>query len=223
VVVEKLVRVMDTFELKKEQLKLAAKIVVRDGFSTVKTIGAVICQPFGTKLMAIAVVCTFPSSELIEKKTFLLENPLPYKPGYEAYREMPAMIEAYNQLEQEPDLLLVYGTGVLHPRGLGIASHLGLALNKATMGIISTLLFGKVEKGKIIVDGEVKGFEITTRQHANPIYVSPGHLVSVGTVLHIIPQLIQYPHKLPEPLHLAQKMVKKNVKNLRSNDTREIE
>ncbi len=128
---------------------------------------------------------------------------------------MPAIIEAYNQLEQEPDLLLIYGTGILHPRGLGMASHLGLALNKSTIGITTWLPYGIVEKGKVIVDAEVKGFEVITKEHANPLYISPGHLISVGSALHLIPSMICFPHKLPEPLHIAQRAVKKEVLKLR--------
>ena len=206
---------MDIIELKKEQLKLAPKVVLRDSFTTLKMVGAAACHPFGSKLVAAVIVCEYPSWELKEKKTFVLDNPLSYRPEYEAYREMPAIIEAYNQLETEPDLLLTYGPGILHPRGLGIASHLGLALNKSTIGIASFLPFGKVEKGKIVVGGEVKGFEVRTKEHANPLYISPGNLISVGSVLHLIPQMIHYPHKLPEPLHIAQRIVKKKVMKLK--------
>ena len=203
---------MDLFELKKEQLKLAPKVVLRDGFSTLKTIAGVDCVAAGEKILASVVVCDASSFAVLEKKTYLLDNPLPYWPGFEAYREMPAMIEAYNQLEQEPDLIIVSGAGIAHPRKLGLASHLGLALNKPTMGVTERLLAGQVEKGKIILENEIVGFEITTREHSNPIYVSPGHLVALGTVLNIVPQMIRFPHKMPEPLHLAHKMARKQVR-----------
>ncbi|MBS3165540.1 endonuclease V [Candidatus Woesearchaeota archaeon] len=203
---------MDQFELKREQLKLAPKIVLRDDFDSIKTIGGVDCMAVGDKLLACIVICEFPSFKILEYKTYLLHNPLPYMPGYEAYREMPAIIDAYNQLEQEPDVLLVSGSGIVHPRKIGLASHVGLALNKSTIGITEKLPFGKVEQGKIIVYNEISGFEIKTREHSNPIYVSPGHLISLGSVLNLISKTIQYPHKLPEPLHLARKMMRKNVK-----------
>ncbi len=204
---------MDLVELKKEQLKLAAKIVLRDSFTTLKTIGGIDCVSSGNELIASVVVCEFPSMKLLETKTYVLADPFRYVPGFQAYREMPAMIEAYNQLELEPDLLIVSGAGIAHPRRIGLASHLGLSLNKATVGVTESLLIGKVQQGKIMVENEIVGFEIKTREHSNPIYVSPGHLVSLGTVLHTIPQLIQYPHKMPEPLHLAHKMARKKGKN----------
>ncbi len=205
---------MDFIELKKEQLKLAAKVLLKDDSSRIKTIGGIDCTSRGNELIACVVVCEFPSLKLLEKKTYALHDPLPYLAGFLAYREMPAMIEAYNQLTQEPDLLLVSGEGIAHPRKIGIASHLGLNLNKPTIGVADTLAVGKVENGKIIFNNEIVGFEIKTREHSNPIYVSPGHLVSLGTTLSLIPRTLHFPHKLPEPLHVARKAAKKYTKSI---------
>lgn len=200
---------MDIFELKKEQQKLVSKIVLRDAFTKIKTIGGAECLSLGDKLLASVVVCEYPSMKVLEHKTYLLFDPLPYRPEYEAYREMPALIEAYNLLEQEPDLLLVKGSGIAHPRGIGVASHLGLALNKSTIGISNKLSLGTVRGGKIIIGTNLVGFVIKTRKHSNPVYASPGHLVSLGTVLSVVQECIRYPHKLPEPLHLSHKLAKK--------------
>lgn len=205
---------MDLIELKKEQLKLAPKIVLRDEFNSIKTLAGAECLTIGKDIIGCIVVCEFPSFKVLEFKTYLLNNPLPYHSGFLAYREMPALIEAYNQLEQEPDIIIVSGSGIVHPRKIGLASHLGLALNKATIGVTQKLLAGKIENGKIILDNQVSGFEITTREHAIPIYVSPGHLVSLGTVLNLIPKTIVPPHKMPEPLHLAHKLGKRKVKEI---------
>lgn len=209
---------MDVVELKREQLKLAPKISLNDGFSKIKSVGGVECIQIGNKLLASVVVCEFPSLKFKEKKTYLLDNPLPYRPGFLAYREMPAIIEAYNQLEEEPDVLLVKGPGVLHPLKFGIASHLGLVLNKSTIGIQDKLFVGKVEKGKILVDNEILGFEITTKNFSNPLYISPGHLISLGSVLNLIPKIIIFPHKMPEPLHLAHKIARKKITKLREQN-----
>ncbi|MFH1276048.1 MAG: endonuclease V [Candidatus Woesearchaeota archaeon] len=203
---------MDTFELKKEQSRLARKIVLNDDFDKVKTIGGAVCVVSGNDLIASVVVCEFPSMKFIEKKTYSLPDPLPYQPGFSAYREMPALIEAYNLLEEEPDVLIIRGSGVLHPRRIGLASHLGLALNKPTIGVTEKLIIGRVENGKIFLGPDVCGFEVKTREHSKPVYISPGHLMSLGSCLHIIKESIQYPHKMPEPLHLAQKIGKKKVK-----------
>jgi len=203
---------MDLYELKKEQKKLAQKVILKDDFSKIKTIGGVDCAQRQNKLAACVVVCEFPSLKLIEKQTAILHDHLPYRPGFLAYREMPAIIEAFNKLEQEPNLILVDGSGILHPRKLGMASHLGLALNKPTIGITKTLLTGRTENSKIYLDKELLGFEVSTREHANHLYISPGHLVSLGTTLKTIQQCLKPPHKLPEPLHLAHKFAKNEIK-----------
>lgn len=214
---------MDTLELKKEQFRLAHKIILRDDFSIVKKIAGIDTLPIPpNQLLAGVIVCEFPSLKIIEQKTYLLHDPLPYQPGFQAYRDMPAMIEAYNLLEQEPDVILVKGEGILHPRKMGVASQLGLMLNKSTIGITPKLNLGKVEQGKIFFNNEICGFEVKTREHANPVYVSPGHLVSLGSALDIVSKTIVYPHKLPEPLHLAHKMMRKKVKGSKPNEDKVI-
>ena len=238
---------MDTLELKREQFRLAHKIILRDDFSivnqesnlvrktplglllrdpqveyTVKKIAGIDTLPIlPNKLLACVVVCEFPSLKVLEQKSYILHDPLPFKPGYSAYRDMPAMIEAYNLLENEPDVILVKGEGILHPRKIGIASHLGLMLNKPTIGITPKLNLGKVELGKIMFHNEICGFEVKTREHANPVYVSPGHLITLGSTLNIVAKTIVYPHKLPEPLHLVHKMMKKRVKGERKESATE--
>ena len=163
---------IDTFELKKEQHRLSKRVLLRDNFDKIKTIGGTECLPVGDKLLAVVTLLEFPSLKLIEKQTYLLDQPLPYKIGFQAYREMPVIIEAFNKLEQEPDVLLVKGMGINHPRKFGIASHLGIALNVATIGIIAKSTTGKIEKGKIMLNNDIVGFEIKTREHANPVYAA---------------------------------------------------
>ncbi len=214
---------MNLIELKREQVKLAPKVVLKDSFTVIRTIGGAACAAIGQKLLATVVVCEYPSLKLLEKKTALLANPLPYRPGFEAYREMPAIIEAYNWLELEPDVLLAKGTGILHPLRLGIASHLGLALNVPTIGISETLPLGTVADGKVVVQEKTLGYVIKTKEHANPLYASPGHLVSLSSMQQIIPTTIIPPHKLPEPLHLALRIARKKAQKLRVVGTETVE
>lgn len=206
---------MDLFELKKEQYKLAQKIQLNDVFTKPKTIAGTACIQLKDKILACIVVCEFPSMKILENSTYLLHNPLPYHQDFTAYREMPALIEAYNKLNQEPDLLLVEGEGILHPRKFGIASHLGLALNKSTIGVQDKLIIGNLQNGKITINQEIVGFEIKSREHSKPIYISPGHLITLGTTLNLLTQTIQHPHKMPEPIHLAHKIARKQVKELK--------
>ena len=203
---------MDTFELKKEQGRLARKVILHDDFTKVRTIGGVECVNADNKLIAVVVVCEYPSMKLLRKKTYILSDPLPYQPGFAAYREMPAIIEAYNLLDEEPDILIVKGSGILHPRRMGLATHLGLILNKPTIGVTEKLMIGNIENGKIFLGPELCGFEVKTREHSNSVYISPGHFMSLGSCLRIVRESIQYPHKMPEPLHISHKIGKKMVK-----------
>ena len=205
---------MDIIELKKEQLKLASKVVLRDSFTQVKLVGGADYFPVGDKILAAVVVCKYPSFEIVEKKTFLLDNPLPSRSEYLAYRVMPAIIEAFNELTEEPDVLFVRGDGINHPRKFGLASHLGLALQIPTLGVVTNNNVGNIENGKIMFENEIVGFAIKTREHANEIYVSPGHLMSLGSALQLVKDSVRFPHKMPEPLHIAHKLAKKKAKKM---------
>lgn len=200
---------MDLLELKREQAKLSYRISLEDSFQEINTIGAAECQVIGNKLLATVVVCEFPSLTVKEHKSYTLDNPLPYRQGFEAYREMPAIVEAFNQLDEEPEVLLVKGPGVLHPRRIGLAAHLGLELNIPTIGVQDKLIFGEVQDGKVVVDNQVLGFAVKTKDFSNPLIVSPGHKISFQTAAELVSKMIVPPHKLPEPLHLAHKLGRK--------------
>ena len=204
---------LDTFELKREQSRLARKVVLNNLFTKVKTVGGADCVISENRIIAVVVVCKYPSMELVEKKTYILSNPVPYKPGYQSYRDMPAIVEAYNQLDEEPDVLFVKGLGINHPRKFGMASHLGIALNKSTIGITQKNIVGVVEKEKLIFNNEIVGFEVKTKEYANPVYISPGHGITLGSSLDIVSKTILPPHKMPEPLHIAHKIARKKAKS----------
>lgn len=202
---------MKSDELKQEQLRLSQKIILKDNFKKIQTYGGIDQVYQDHEVISCIVVCD-KNMKIIEKQTAKARAPIPYIPGLLAYREMPAAIEAYNKLENKPDVLIVDGHGIDHPRRLGLASHLGLTLNQPTVGITKSLVKGRVENGKIFIGKEMVGFEFISKEHAKPLYVSPGHLVSLGTALKVITETIKPPHKLPEPLHLAHKFAKKELK-----------
>ena len=142
---------------------------------------------------------------LIENKHAVVEAKIPYKSGFLFYKDGPAIIEAFNMLENKPDVLIVEANGILHPRRIGMASHVGILLDTATIGVTKTLMLGQMIENTIYVDKEARGYGLRTREHANPIFISPGHKVSLKTSLELIKNCIRLPHKLPEPLHLAHK------------------
>lgn len=195
-------------KLKEEQLKLAKEVSLKDSFSKLNLIAG--CdQAFRDNDVVSGIVVCDKNMEIIEKKYAIVKAKIPYVPGFLFYREGPAVIEAFNKLEKKPNVLMVDGNGILHPRRLGMASQLGVILDIAAIGVTKNLMCGDVKEGKVYVDKEIRGFELKTREYAKPIYVSPGHKISLGKSLEIAKSYIKFPHKLPVPLYLAHRYVNK--------------
>lgn len=209
---------VDTDELKKEQTKLSEKIELNDGFEEIEKIGGVDQSYNNGKVVSCFIVCDYETMDVVEKSVVVEEAPIKYIPGFLAYREMPAAVSAYEKLDTVPDVILVDGHGIAHPRKLGLASHLGLSLNKPSIGVAKNLMReAEVEDGKIYIDKDMRGFEAVTKEHANPVYVSPGHKVSFGTSLNIVKKCVREPHKMPEPIHLSHRGAKDKIKELRED------
>ena len=100
----------------------------------------------------------------------------------------------------------------MHPRRCGLASHLGVLFDIPSIGISKEMLWGEQKGNHIVIGKEKVGMLVKTRDHANPIIVSCGHRVSLGTAADLVKKTIREPHKMPEPLHLAHKFAKKRFK-----------
>jgi deoxyribonuclease V len=162
-------------------------------------------------IYASVITLDYPGLTLREKTCVKAPAALPYVPGFLAFREVPALVEAYHQLPVKPDLLLVDGHGISHPRGLGIASHLGVLLDCPTIGVAKSILVGKPahELGNRVGDttpllwkGKPLGMVLRTRTNVQPVYVSTGHKISLDTAVQwVIRCLSRY--RLPEPTRQA--------------------
>ena len=140
-----------------------------------------------------------------------LRPEFPYVPGFLGFREVPVLVEAVRLLPAMPELILVDGHGLAHPRRLGVACHLGVVLDVPSIGVAKSILVGSVDgvlgdaPGSIAPlawRGTVIGMALRTRLRANPIYVSVGHRVSLaGAVRHV--QSLLRGYRLPEPTRLA--------------------
>lgn len=195
---------MNLERLKEEQLKLSRKVSLKDGFKEIATLGGADCAFFSNKIVAGIVVCD-KEMNIIEKAFSIIDVKMPYIPGFLFYREGPALADAYSKLEKKPTVIIYGGNGILHPLRIGAASQLGVLLDQPTIGVAKALLTGKNEDGKILVGNEIRGMEVKTREFARPLYVSPGHKISMDRSVEIIQNSLRPPHKLPEPLHLAHK------------------
>lgn len=139
----------------------------------------------GSTFYAAVVVLEFPSLTPVETATAVGEVGFPYVPGLLSFRELPILLEAFRNLHSAPDLVLVDGQGVAHPRRLGLASHLGLWLDLPTIGCAKSRLTGShadpgLRRGDQtpLLDGEERiGTVLVTRDRVKPLFVSPGHLV----------------------------------------------
>jgi deoxyribonuclease V len=196
---------MNIRDLKKEQARLAKKVIVKDDFEEINYIGGCDQTFIGNKVISAAVVMDYKTMNVVEKKYATAEAPIQYIPGFLSYREGPAIVEAIAKLSQKPDILLVDANGILHPLRIGMASHMGILLDMPTIGVAKTLLAGDEKEGIIMMEGEKRAVVLKTKEHSKPIYVSPGHRVSLKTAEEVVKKCMVEGHKLPEPLHEAHK------------------
>lgn len=189
-----------------EELKEVRKKIL-DGISLKVKINAKIIGGFDVlfaknKIICMAVVLDLEGN-IIEKKHIIHDDDFPYKDGFLAFKSGPIIVDTYRSLENKPDVLIMMGDGVLS-LDLGVASYVGVILNKPAIGVAAKLICGKKENSNIIFGGEVKGRIFSTKEFANPIFVSPGHGLSVKSTVEIIEKTLNG-YKLPKPLYLAHK------------------
>jgi deoxyribonuclease V len=156
------------------------------------------------------VALHFPTMTRIETATASMPTPFPYIPGLLSFRELPVVLAAFEKLATEPDALLVDGMGRAHPRRFGIACHLGLWLNKPSIGCGKTLLIGRHadlpdERGAhvdLVDRGEVIGAALRTRPGVKPVYISVGHRCDLPSALALTMACVKK-YRLPEPIRAA--------------------
>jgi deoxyribonuclease V len=159
---------------------------------------------------AAVVVLSYPALEILEEKRVRGQVNFPYVPGLLSFREAPLILEAFEQLTITPDLVLVDGQGIAHPRRFGIAAHLGLFLDIPTIGCAKSRLCGMYEEPgaeagsstDLLDDGEVIGEVVRTRKSTKPIYVSIGHKISLRQAVRWVLMCCRG-FRLPEPTRLA--------------------
>jgi deoxyribonuclease V len=159
---------------------------------------------------AAVVVVTFPDFNPVETVLARRPTPFPYIPGLLSFREGPVLEEAFEQLRSDPQVFLFDGMGIAHPRRIGIASHLGLWLQRPTIGCGKTRLCGRHEpvaehKGAaapLIDRGETIGVALRTRAGTNPMFISPGHLADIPSAAEFVLRCSPK-YRLPEPIRLA--------------------
>ncbi|MBI4150726.1 endonuclease V [Candidatus Woesearchaeota archaeon] len=193
------------------QRAIAKQAVLEDQvpIDSIKKIAAFDCAQLKESLVCSVIVCDYPSMNVVERKYLVKRAPMPYVPGYLSFREGPLMLELYYKLESDPDILIVDGHGVAHPAGCGVATYLGVELHKPTFGVANSLTFGERQEDNILIDGQVVGKVIKTKEHAKELCITAGHLIAGETAAQIALKCVVPPHKLPEPLHIAHRFAEK--------------
>jgi deoxyribonuclease V len=164
---------------------------------------------------ARAVFVVLRDLEPVEQVVVDESVPFPYIPGLLSFREIPPLLTAWKKLRTRPDVVIVDGHGIAHPRRLGIASHLGLVLGVPTIGCAKSRLCGehaepRPERGAwtpLVHKGEEVGAALRTRERCNVVYVSTGHRISLKSAISVV--LACAPrYRLPEPQRLADRLTK---------------
>lgn len=196
------------------QRALAKRVVLEGSLEGVKRIAALdASHRKGKPLVAVAVLYYLGKGPLFVGQGRVPEAELfPYVPGLLSFREAPAYLEALKALPEAPEALLVDGQGIAHPRGLGIASHLGVHLDLPSIGVAKSLLYGRPEAplpqeaGSAVrllsPQGHPLGYVYRSRTGVQPLYVSPGHRVGLEEALAFV-KALPTRYRLPEPLRLA--------------------
>ena len=170
----------------------------------------------GKKICAAVIVTRFGDFEIIETKSATADLTFPYIPGLLSFREAPVCIEAVKKLETNPDIFIIDGQGIAHPRRLGLAAHLGLFLDKPTIGCAKNRLTGSFdevenEKGNhsLLKDKEQTiGAVLRTRTNVKPVFVSVGNKCLLKDAIKIT-LACATKYRLPEPTRLAHQQVTK--------------
>jgi deoxyribonuclease V len=169
---------------------------------------------FSETVYAGIVVLSLPDLQIIESVGVRSETKFPYVPGLLSFRETPSVLEAWEKLKTKPDVLMLDGQGIAHPRRFGIACHVGLLLDWPTIGCAKSILVGKhgelgIEAGSrspLIDRGEQVAVALRTKDKVSPVYVSSGHLIDLDSAVDLVLRSTGK-YRQPEPTRQAHLLV----------------
>ena len=205
---------IDIVKLKQEQLRLSKELVIKDkiDFKLADRFGAVDNTFIKNKILCSIIVCD-KEFKVIDRAYSFEKVKFPYIPGFRNYRELVPMIMTFEKLTERPDVFFIPAQGIAHQR-LGLASHFGLATGIPTIGISDSVIDCEIKEENIYKNGKKVGKILLTKEGSRPMYISPGNLISIDSSYELSKNLINLPHKYPEPMHLAGKYsreVKKEI------------
>ena len=190
-------------------------VILKDDFLGIENLCGIDVAYSGDDAYCALALFDYRTMELKEVRVRRTKVRFPYVPTFLALREFEAMAPLARALSSDSDILLVDGHGILHPRKMGLASYIGLKLNRVTIGVAKTRLCGELkgaprnvgDSAEVVCDGEVRGYALKTSSSNRFIYISPGHRISLGTSLRIVKESTS--KRFPEPLRVAHLSAKK--------------
>jgi deoxyribonuclease V len=171
---------------------------------------------YSSTIYAGIILLSFPQLQPVAYSLVKAETHFPYIPGYLAFREVPALVRVWEQMEIKPDVLIVDGHGIAHPRRMGIAAHFGTVTQQPSIGCAKKILFGKYEEPGLeygastpIIDKQEQiGYAFRSKGKTAPVFISPGNLIGMENSLQVIRQCTGK-YRIPEPTRLAHELVNK--------------
>jgi deoxyribonuclease V len=204
-------------EARQIQEKLRAQVSQKNGpkLRNIRYVAGVDCSLRDNLATAAVPILNWETLKQVDLALVQQPIPFPYVPGLLSFRECPAILAAFEKLTIPPDLVMVDGAGIAHPRRLGIAAHLGILLDKPTIGCAKSRLIGTHEEPHesagcytdLWDKDELIGAVLRTRDRVNPLYISVGHKIDLPTALDLVIEACRG-YRLPEPTRMAHNAAK---------------
>lgn len=219
---------MDLEKLKDCQIELSKRLNLKDKVDlnkvrTVAGIDTTFLNPYSNPTLAISCIVVLDITDFSVKEVVYGKKmiDIPYVPTFLAFRELPSIMDAYGKLKSNPDVFILDGQGILHPRKMGVASHFGVITDTVSVGCGKSPLYGKYSPPEnkpmvyspVYVNEELRGYALRVKKNTNPIFISPGNNISVENSLYVIIKTLKG-YKLPEPIRLAHNHLTKYRKKL---------
>ena len=193
------------------------KLILHDDFDMLEVVAGIDVGYDIVQNLAKASVVTMRLDDLqpIEQIQSFAPSDFPYIPGLLSFREIPAILTALSELKTPPDLLMVDGQGIAHPRRMGIAAHLGVLMDMPSIGVAKSRLTGRFQmpgekkgsRSALMAGNQAIGVVLRSRDNIKPLFISPGHRISIETAVSITQRCLTR-YRLPEPTRVADKYSK---------------
>jgi len=207
----------DLEKLRKIQMEIAARVILEDRFEgPIKRVTGFDTAFLNNEAIAGAVTVNYHTMQVMEKKAIRQNLAFPYIPTFLSFREGPLIIKLVKRLESRPDVLMLDSQGIAHPLFCGCASYVGVMLNQPTIGVAKSRLCGEYAQNPekvgewtpLTYQGRTVGAVLLSKRHCNPIFVSVGHMITLGTAIKVVKHFL-IGHKIPEPIRLAHDFTNK--------------